>query len=158
MKTTTKISLEKGNFIESEIKEIKPIIHINDKIISPQIQNLQNENNRNPFIQLGLFQNFPIQNNHILFNNTNKISSNDIAIKVRPELQMSYKHARRIYVGNMPDEVIESQVKEFIYKALEIAGGCIEPGNPVKIMLTGSTNTYTRLSLQYWICQDVLCS
>ena len=139
-----KISLEKENLTESEsgIKEIKFITNINDKIthqkISPLIPNFQNENNRNPFIQLGLFQNnsqhmhnFPIQPNQIIFNNINKNSSNDIAIKVRPELQMSYKHARRIYVGNMPDEIIESRLKEFIYKALEIAGGCIEPGNPV---------------------------
>ena len=119
-------------------------------MISPMISNYQYENNLNHytqakfsnFTQAAAFQNNTTllndsnfsnaQGNQMFFNNTNLNSSfNDLPIKVRPELQMSYKHARRVYVGNMPDGVSESQIGDFIYKALEVAGGCIEAGNPV---------------------------
>jgi hypothetical protein len=52
-------------------------------------------------------------------------------MKVRLELQGSFRHARRLYIGNIPDMITVDYLTEWLYRSLEAAGGLLEPGNPI---------------------------
>jgi splicing factor U2AF subunit len=55
-----------------------------------------------------------------------------VAPSSQPNTQQATKHARRLYVGNLPSDVTESEVAEFFNSALYLTKGVDVPGDPVQ--------------------------
>ncbi|EME30564.1 U2 snRNP auxiliary factor large subunit, putative isoform 1 [Galdieria sulphuraria] len=55
-----------------------------------------------------------------------------VAPTTQPNTQQATKHARRLYVGNLPSDVTESEVADFFNSALYLAKGVDVPGDPVQ--------------------------
>ncbi|GJQ11633.1 hypothetical protein GpartN1_g3424.t1 [Galdieria partita] len=55
-----------------------------------------------------------------------------VAPTAQPNTQQATKHARRLYVGNLPSDVTESEVAEFFNSALYLTKGVDVPGDPVQ--------------------------
>jgi hypothetical protein len=52
-------------------------------------------------------------------------------IKVAPESQSSYRWARILYIGNLPDSFQDFDLKAALFTSLQKAAGLLETGNPV---------------------------
>lgn len=46
-------------------------------------------------------------------------------------MQHVFRHARRLYVGNLPNLIKEDYLTEWLHRSLEACGGLLEPGNPI---------------------------
>lgn len=51
--------------------------------------------------------------------------------KVKPELQNNFRHARRIYIGNVSESITQEFLSEWLYRSMEICGGLLDQGNPI---------------------------
>jgi len=55
---------------------------------------------------------------------------------------------RKLYVGNIPNNLNEPDLVEYVYRSLELAGGLLEPGNPVFVNILTVIKKYNRLFQQ----------
>jgi len=60
-----------------------------------------------------------------------QISPTELAATMAQPTYQATRHARRLYVGNLPADSTEQDVADFFNKSMTIAGGVENPGNPV---------------------------
>ncbi|KRX00556.1 hypothetical protein PPERSA_04577 [Pseudocohnilembus persalinus] len=115
-------------------------------------QSFQQNNNPKQFQK---FQGgFPANNQDDMHFDHNNISHNlknehvGQAGEIEPHLQFNYRHARRLYIGNIPELINQEYLTEWLYRSMEACGGLLEDGNPIQKMNIDSKSKYAFVELR----------
>ncbi|KAJ8902803.1 hypothetical protein NDN08_006123 [Rhodosorus marinus] len=60
-----------------------------------------------------------------------QMQAGELAATMAQPTYQATRHARRLYVGNLPADSTDADVSEFFNKSMTVAGGVESPGNPV---------------------------